>query len=162
MSKLETVSLQGKAYALVPTRLKAFREANPRASVDTEPTITGEQILFKAKLISDKADPNSAEATGHSYGSLGQPKAFEKLETIAVGRALALLGYLNSGEVATTEEMSEFNEYKAEGFKLAISNAKTVKELMEVFNGMDALSKQEFTPLLSEKKKELNDADGTA
>ena len=39
-------------------------------------------------------------------------KDFEKLETISVGRALAMLWYLASWEVASSEEMEEFMEYQ--------------------------------------------------
>ena len=158
MGKLDTVSLQGKDYALVPVRLKAFREANPHSSVETEPTVTGDTVIFKAIIKADKNDPNSQESTGHSYGKLGQAKAFEKLETQAVGRALALLGYLNNGEVATTEEMVEFNDYKLEKYESAIQEAKSVDQLMTIFKEMDSNNKKYFTEALGVKKKELQNA----
>lgn len=158
MSKLDTVRLQGKDYALVPVRLKAFREANPHSSVETSPTVTGDTVIFKAIIKADKNDPDSQESTGHSYGKLGEPKAFEKLETQAVGRALALLGYLNNGEVATTEEMLEFNDYKVDKYEQAIKEAETVGELMELFNSMDSNNKKFFTEALGDRRKELTDA----
>lgn len=155
MNKLATVRVQGGDYATVPTRLKAFREANPRASIETTPTIDGDTIMFRTKIVQDKADPNSPEATGHSYGENKGAKAFEKLETISVGRALALLGYLNNGQIATNEEMEEFESFRAEKIQKQIEEAKTVEELMDVFRSMDATTQLEFTPLLSERKKEL-------
>lgn len=157
MNKLATVKVQGGDYATVPTRLKAFREANPRASIETTPTIDGDKIMFRTKIVQDKSDLNSPEATGHSYGENKGAKAFEKLETISVGRALALLGYLNNGQIATTEELEEFESFKAEKVQKQIEEATTVDELMLVFQSMDASTKQEFTPLLSAKKKELLD-----
>ena len=39
---------------------------------------------------------------------LGNQKAVEKCETVAVGRALAFAGYLATGEIATAEEMADF------------------------------------------------------
>jgi len=159
MTNVKTTKIAGgKEYALVPDRLKAFREANPRAKTETAPTIVGETIMFKAHIIMDKSDVNSAEATGHSYGKLGDPKAFEKLETVALGRALAQLGYLNNGQIATTEEMEEFEEFKTQQFKEQIESAESVEQLMVVFGQMDAVTKQEFTPLLTERKKVILEA----
>lgn len=156
MNKLATVKLKGNDYATVPTRLKAFRQSNPRSSVDTHPTFTESgEIVFKATITVDKADENSATATGHSFGKNTGDKSFEKLETVAVGRALSLLGYLNNGEIASTEEMEEFEEYRLEKYKAEIESAESVDKLMELFNGMNTDEKKTFTDLLSAKKKEL-------
>ena len=108
MANVATINLKGNDYATVPQRLKQFRQDNPRSIVETKPEFMPDgTVVFSARIVKDKADESSAEATGHSYGKLGESKAFEKLETIATGRALALLGYLNNGQVATTEEMEE-------------------------------------------------------
>lgn len=100
MSK-ESIKFGDKDYALVPARLKKFREANPRASVDTEPTYNADgSITFKATIVQDRANEYSATATGnarYSADELKKAKAFDKLETISVGRALANIGYLNDG-----------------------------------------------------------------
>lgn len=159
---LTTVKVQGGEYATVPTRLKAFREANPRASIETKPTIDGNVIVFEAKIVQDKSDESSPTATGHSYGENKGAKAFEKLETVAVGRALALLGYLNNGQIATSEEMEEFENFKAEKISNSISEAKTVEELTALFKEMTPAEKTEFTPLLSARKKELLNGQPTA
>jgi hypothetical protein len=151
-----------KDYALVPDRLKQFREENPRASVDTEPTYNADgSVTFKATIIKDQADEFSAKGTGnarYSETELKRPKAFEKLETVAVGRALAMIGYLNDGRVATTEEMEEFYDMKAEKLREAIEKAKDVAELMELFKNMTPTEKIEFTPLLTERRKALTNA----
>lgn len=162
MNSVQTTKIQGGAdYALVPARLKAFREANPNTSITTEPRLEGDNIVFKATIIKDKSDPSSAEATGHSYGKNTGNKAFEKLETVAVGRALSLLGYLNNGQVASTEEMEQFEEYKATKYTDQIAEAKTVEELMKIFNSMSPSSKKEFTQLLGDRRKELQGGTGT-
>lgn len=159
MNKVATTTIQGGAeYALVPDRLKAFREANPRAKTETHPTIDGDMIIFKAYILKDKQDVNSAEATGHAYGKNTGNKAFEKLETVALGRALAQLGYLNNGQIATTEEMEEFEEFRLEKYKKAIDTAESIEDLMKIFNSMDTEEKKTFTKLLSEKKQELTNA----
>ena len=139
--KLSTIDLKGKEYATVPTRLKEFREANPRALVETSPKFNDDgTVVFSARIVKDKGDENSAEATGHAYGKLTGDKAFEKLETIACGRALALLGYLHNGQVATGEEMEEFEAYKNGLKEQAINEAlnklraaKSLDELKKTF-----------------------------
>jgi len=162
MNKLDTMSLKGNEYATVPTRLKAFRELNPNASIDTEPQLDGDNIIFKATIITDLKDPNSARATGHSMGQAKNDKAFEKLETVSIGRALAILGYLNDGQVATTEEMDDFNEYKAvqeaEALKTAkdtLKATKTLDGLKNAFIGLSPKHRLALTELKDELKAKM-------
>ena len=163
MNKVATINLKGNEYATVPQRLKAFREANPRAAITTKPTVTGEVVMFEAHIKVDKSDESSAEATGHSYGKFGEAKAFEKQETIAVGRALALLGYLNNGQVATTEEMEEFEEYQLQKVKEQIAEAKSKEEFKAIIAGLTPEQKREATPLINERIEELkNGADSSS
>lgn len=159
--KVDTMLIQGKEYAKVPQRLKAFREANPRASVETKPTMTESgTLIFEARIISDKSDPSSASATGHSYGEASGDKAFEKLETISVGRALAMLGYLNNGQVATTEEMQEFEEYQQDQYQQAILDVHAAtkrEEFAEILGRLNAEQKKLATPIINQRIKELRD-----
>ena len=138
------MKVSGGDYAKVPTRLKAFREANPRASVETNPTFNeAGDIVFKATLIADQADENSARATGHSFGKNTGAKAFEKLETIAVGRALSLLGYLNNGEVASSEEMEDFEQYQEEKQQTVANLFKAKNEISKMLKDKDFDLKQQ-------------------
>lgn len=161
MANVATINLKGNDYATVPQRLKQFRQDNPRSIVETKPEFMPDgTVVFSARIVKDKADESSAEATGHSYGKLGESKAFEKLETIATGRALALLGYLNNGQVATTEEMEEFESYKAEQFESVmdeIKKAKKREEFTEILNKLTPEQKKEATPLINARIKELKD-----
>lgn len=110
--KVNTIELQkGVNYAKVADRIKLFREDCPNGLIETTPTIQGDMVMFKTRILKDKSKPESAEATGHAIGPHKGVKAFEKLESISVGRALALLGYMASGEIASSEEMEEFMEY---------------------------------------------------
>ena len=152
-----------KEYALVPDRLKQFREENPRASIETEHSfLPDESIVFKATIVKDLSDPNSARATGtarYSKNELAKTKAFEKLETISCGRALANLGYLNDGRVATTEEMEE---YEPQQFGQDIEDLKTAKTQDE-FKAILAKAKtpeqkQELTPLIKARIEEVKNA----
>jgi hypothetical protein len=146
MTKVKTIDLKGKAYATVPARIKEFREACPRGEIKTKPTIQPDgQILFEAYILKDKADEASASATGHSIGKNTGDKAFEKLETIAIGRALAILGFMASGDVASSEEMEDFEDYKKEKYnegKLyameSLNSCTTLEELKTAFQSIGA------------------------
>jgi hypothetical protein len=144
MSKkqLQTIDLKGKAYATVPTRVKEFRELCPNGLIETKPTILNDgRVMFQARILKDKTDPNSGEATGHSIGVVGkQDKDFEKLETIAIGRALGILGFMASGEVASFEEMEEFlsdkevkRAEKVTEVKGQVDATEDIDELREIF-----------------------------
>lgn len=146
MSKVETINYQGKGYATVPARLKEFRETNPRASITTTPMYQEDgSLIFKAEIVQDKSDENSATATGHArytVDEMKQRKSFEKLETVSIGRALSILGYLNDGQIASTEEMDEFENYKADRVNIAIealTEAQTLDELKETFFSLGKL-----------------------
>lgn len=142
MTKVKTTTIGGGAsYAKVTDRLKAFRSENPRASIETTPIPQeGGMMMFRTKIVKDKADEFSAEATGHALQTKAGQKDFEKLETISVGRALALLGYAPDGEIASSEEMEEFEDYKQqkleeeiEMFTEQLNATKNFDELKQVW-----------------------------
>lgn len=159
MTKLKTIDLKGKEYAQVAERIKQFREDCPNGLIETVPTINADTIMFTARILKDKAKQTSAEGTGHSYGKLTGDKAFEKHETIAVGRALAMLGYMASGEVASFEEMDDFLEYQGEKVEKAIlemGQTKTLDELKTLFMGLGTLMKDpKIIEAKDERKEEL-------
>lgn len=142
MKKTATIDLKGKAYAQVKERVKEFRSENPNGLIETFPTVSADSILFKARILKDKANPTSAEATGHSFATITTDKTveklFEKQETIAVGRALALLGYASDGEIASSEEMEEFLAQKEERLAEAIFE---ISEAIGNCESMEALKK---------------------
>lgn len=158
MADIKTINLQGKQYAQVKDRLAEFRKDNPRGLIETSPTINPDgSILFRAKIVKDKADNTSAEATGHAMGMNKGLKAFEKLETIAVGRALALLGYASDGEIASSEEMEEFEDYKqtkhdeyVQELKEQVDAITDVKELRTFYKEHEGLGK-EFASYITER-----------
>lgn len=153
------MDLKGRAYAQVKDRLSEFRRENPRGLIETLPVIqTDGSILFKARIVKDKSDSSSAEATGHALGPNKGDKAFEKLETIAVGRALALLGYATDGEIASSDEMEEFLAHRAEmkeslaqSWKEKVESVKDITELQKVWAEMPA----DIKPLLLKQKDEM-------
>lgn len=151
MKKTATIDLKGKAYAQVKDRLKEFRADNPNGLIETIPTLSDTSLIFKARIVKDKSNPSSAEATGHSFARVTEKnveKMFEKQETIAVGRALALLGYASDGEIASSDEMEEFLQHKQEKeaeliFETteAIGNCETRDDLARLWAGLSGTLK---------------------
>lgn len=147
----------GADYAYVADRLKQFREDCPNGLIETTPTIRDDgQIMFTAKVLKDKNKPESAEATGHALGKNNGAKAFEKLETQAVGRALALLGYLASGEIAGAEEMEDFFAYrqiKIDEAVAALNDSSTLDELKATFMGLGSMMAETAIIKAKDKRK---------
>lgn len=123
-------------YAKVKDRLLAFWEDNPKGAIETSPVPYEGKTMFKCSVIKDQSDQYSQKATGHALEGDQGEKSFEKLETIAVGRALALLGYAVTGEIASSEEMEKFYAYKAEKKEEAMTAmraATTLDELKKIY-----------------------------
>lgn len=173
--RAQTTTIGGGAvYAKVAERLRIFREENPRGKqesayeVDVDGTIVFTVWLWKDKndllelmkagIIDKEALRASADANGNakSGGKIVKEgtnakageKEFEKLESVALGRALAMLGYLASGEIASSEEMEQFEEYKdqklrdeAEDFIKQVSKTKSHAELNKLLGGNTAMLK---------------------
>lgn len=164
MSKLETISYQGKDYATVPVRLKEFREIYPKASISTMPMYQEDgSLIFKAEIVQDRTDETSAVSTGHARytaAEIQKVKAFEKLETISIGRALSVMGFLNNGEVASTEELEEFNAFKNNKVNKtvkAINECTKLEELKSLYMSLGSLSgNPEVYAAKEAKKKELS------
>lgn len=99
-------------YSKVVDRIKEFRQDCPNGEIKTSLEIRGEYIFAQAIVVKDNTI-DSAKATGHAVAKItGYEKEFEKLETLSVGRALAFLGYSAGGEIASSEEMEEFQKFQ--------------------------------------------------
>lgn len=110
VNKIKTIKLNGNIdYAKVSARLAEFHKANKNGTLETSYDFREGMVIFRAKLTPDVSKPERS-FPGTSLGKLGATKAFEKLETIAVGRALAFAGYLSDGEIASSEEMEKYEE----------------------------------------------------
>lgn len=145
--KAKTMQLSGNDYAKVADRLKLFREDWKNSKIETNHgTNEDGSVEFKAWIWKDKADyldmlkatqnaelaRGSADADGSAKGNIGvKVKDFEKLQTIAVGRALANLGYLGSGDIASFEEMEEFDKFKTEQTLQAVEKVIANFELID-------------------------------
>ena len=138
MKKTKTVTIGGGAeYAKVADRIKMFREDCPQGSIKPVATLLPDgAVMFTTEVIKDLSNEHSARATGSAMGVNKGVKAFEKIESISVGRALAMLGYLADGEIASSEEMEDFQEYqenkKIEARIGAITKLEECKTLLEL------------------------------
>lgn len=105
--KMKTILLKNKPYVQVNERLLKFNEDYLTGSISTEVTFSGDTVYFKA-TITPKIEEPTRIFVGHSFGTLGKEKAFEKLETVAVGRALAFMGIGIVEGIASADEMDKF------------------------------------------------------
>lgn len=177
--KIKTMQLQGNDYAKVAERLKLFREDWPNSKTETDNKKDSEGVMeFKAWLWKDKDQlidlmksgvtdikvlRSSCDSDGNSSGLVKDKKSYEKLQTIAIGRALANLGYLGSGDIASFEEMEEYYTYKDEqkvgAIKEAIAkitSAKTNDQLNEIIKSIgDMLNESEVIQAGKAKREEL-------
>ena len=98
-----------KDYVSVATRVDQFHTDHEQGiSIDTVFTLQWEVACFKATVTTKKWT-----FTWSSFGKLWREKAFEKLETVAVGRALAFAGYETRDGIASKEEMEVFDSNNA-------------------------------------------------
>jgi len=105
------VKLGDKWYALVATRIHAFR-TDPKYKgwqIVTTPTHGKVSILVKAEIINAMG---KVIATGHSEkpwrdGKASRSEGVERTETAAVGRALATLGLMADAGIASFEEVGD-------------------------------------------------------
>jgi len=109
--KLKTITLRtggvAKEYVQVQERVLAFNEEYKNGRITTIPTFNNNTVYFKATITPELEKPER-KFTGHSFGELGKEKALEKLETVAVGRALAFMGIGIVEGIASADEMQRF------------------------------------------------------
>ena len=106
---MKTINLRWKKYAQVSERLKAVHIENKKVEIKTFLNWVWEKgyISVEAAVKTDKGN-----YTAHSFWLWTGEKAIEKLETVAVWRALAFAGYLADGEIASYEEVKDYLEEK--------------------------------------------------
>lgn len=108
----------GKTYTNAVTRVEVFRKHLGLVyGIDTEVLFPVKGVMMIAKV---KDRDGAIIGSGHSYAdNLQKEKSLEKLETVAVGRAMASLG-LGGGEYATDAEIESWGErYDGIGVELS-------------------------------------------
>jgi len=146
----QTVNLQGNTkYAKVATRIVEFHSDNSECSIET--SIDFKEGQNPWVVVTAKVTAARGVFVAHSMGPFSsQPKFLEKLETQAVGRALAFAGYMASGEIASMEEMEAYEKLAGEvetaftrKLQKEFKSAGTAEALDELQEKVDALEKSE-------------------
>lgn len=104
-----------KDYVGVHVRIAKFWEKYPDGSIFTNVINSNDYFDFKAVVYRTKEEYEKAlpSSTGHSRTySTDKEKSFEKGETVAIGRALAIMGFETQSGLASEEEMQVFNDRK--------------------------------------------------
>jgi len=185
--QIKTGAIRGGAqYAFVKDRLKQFRTDFPKGKIETDyhtDPNDASLTVFKAWVWKDKTDlidimksgttdkeilRSSADADGSAKSKVGvKEKDFEKLQTVALGRALASLGYLGSGEIASFEEMEEFDEYKENQLREYVDsqlelllNAPTLDDLKNAWMANEHKEVKELLEAKDKRKIELAKKEG--
>lgn len=163
---MKTIELKGRQYAPVSARVEQLHKDHKECSITTDTTFSEGHVIVKATLSFDRVTMADGQGepyvgartfTGHAYGKVGAEKAFEKLETTAVGRALAFAGYLAGGEIASYDEVKEFHEEVAMTVEDACHKLKvvtTIDNLKAVWTGLPKAMRDDSEVLeMKEKMK---------
>lgn len=119
-----------KDYVWVNTRIdKAHEKYDKNLSIETEFDIKDKTVIFTARV---KIKDTEQVFTWHSFWETGKEKSFEKLETVAVWRALAFAWFETRDWIASREEMEVFDEKKNEVWaKTAKQENNKLREIIE-------------------------------
>jgi len=99
-----------KDYVWVDTRIdKAHEKHKEQLSIETEFDIKDKTVIFTARV---KIWATEQVFTWHSFWEAWKEKAFEKLETVAVWRALAFAWFETRSGIASREEIEVWEERK--------------------------------------------------
>ena len=165
-------------YAKVTDRLEAFRTNHPNSKILTSYKNENNKVVFKAFLWRDKTEVIQSLANGISkeliyltadaeataQKTITSDKDFEKLETMAIGRALSNLGYSSTGKIAESM-VSELDKYKDELYQGSVDsaidrlqNCKTLDELKANYQALNPVLRIDKTikVITEEIKKKLN------
>lgn len=108
---IKTTSIQGKEYAEVNQRIKAFRSVCPEGFIRTFLTTCENGIcIFRAEVGFRENDHDHVLGTGYAQEKEGanfinKTSYIENCETSAVGRALGMAGFGIDTLVASVEEV---------------------------------------------------------
>lgn len=118
----------GKKYTQVVTRVEVLRNnLGVQYAIQTNISEFGSGIMARASI----KDPGDREiASGHAYATnIAKEKSIEKLETTAIGRALAALG-LSGGEYATQNEMDSHAERYEKPKEIPVEEKKAQRDFL--------------------------------
>jgi len=127
MDKLETIKIHDQDYAMVVTRIHSFVQQHANGQILTE-IVKDEDgvVVFKAHAVID----GIIRGTGHAMeregsNNINKTSHYECAETSAIGRALAMVGYMPSGAIASYEEVenAKLQQSKIKEHELTLTSA---------------------------------------
>ena len=126
--RVETVKVAGGAdYAMVVTRIHSFVQQHANGQILTE-IVKDEDgvVVFKAHAVID----GIIRGTGHAMeregsSNINKTSHYECAETSAIGRCLAMIGYMPSGAIASYEEVenAKLQQSKIKEHELTMTSA---------------------------------------
>jgi hypothetical protein len=129
----EIANLKDADYSKISSRVKAFCSTYETAQILTE-IVKDEvgHVIFKAHAVVDgtiRGTAHAHEVEGSS--NINNSSHYEACETIAVGRALAFIGYSEADSLASYEEIesSKLQEFKVALHKETLKVATTYMSL---------------------------------
>lgn len=128
-----TTDIQGKKYAEVNQRIKAFRMCYPEGLINTE-IISNQNgiVIFRATVYTGEgkllATGTAYEKEGSSF--INKTSYIENCETSAIGRALGIAGFGIDTSVASAEEVQNAieNQKQEEVKKATPKQIEIIKE----------------------------------
>jgi hypothetical protein len=127
MDKLETIKIHDQDYAMVVTRIHSFVQQHANGQILTE-IVKDEDgvVVFKAHAVID----GIIRGTGHAMeregsNNINKTSHYECAETSAIGRCLAMIGYMPSGAIASYEEVenAKLQQSKIKEHELTLTSA---------------------------------------
>ena len=127
MDKLETIKIHDQDYAMVVTRIHSFVQQHANGQILTE-IVKDEDgvVVFKAHAVID----GIIRGTGHAMeregsNNINKTSHYECAETSAIGRCLAMIGYMPSGAIASYEEVenAKLQQSKIKEHELTMTSA---------------------------------------
>lgn len=162
---MKTVDIKGKKYVEVNERVKYFRENYAGWSLTSEIVSLQDGVCVIKATIRD--DSGREMATGLAYEKedssfINKTSFIENCETSAWGRALGNLGIGIDASIASADEVENAQLNQTEkpkiDFKIVnknIKEAKTNKELEDIWNELPQPLRQYFVKDIMNKKREL-------
>lgn len=152
IKSVETKKMGNFNMASAADRVVAFWELYPKGKISVERNDYEGNLVYKAFIWKDKATFMDAVKSGVPMDILMETadaiaearnetalnkKDFEKLQTISIGRALAIMGFTKDGRIASDEEL-ELYKSKAGLYDAAEYKAQK-QELLDSLDGSSDL-----------------------
>lgn len=116
-AQIKTLPVQGKEYAQVHQRVKAFRMVHPEGRIVTEiVSLLEKTVVIRATIMTEDG---RILGTGTAFedrdmGFINKTSFVENCETSAVGRALGMCGFGIDLAICSAEEVENATDQQAE------------------------------------------------